>query len=298
MRRRYTYSGGNPPLYTGSGHPADASAPKTGANDERNLHFPPTPAFDNTKNNGIIIEAEQQPNAPPKITWQPGERKKRGRPNDPKTAKLKVFLTLGVFLAAALLITTGIDARLRAVVSEIAETGAKEYSIMAINACIEQTLTDTNADYNGLVYADRDAETGVAVLRTNVTALNTLKARLTVGIQEKMAEYEVRTVKVAIGTLTGSDLLADRGPRISIKIIPLGYVTTTLYNEFLEAGINQTLHRIMLKVKATVTVVLPGYTAYNEVETEFCLAETLIVGAVPGTYAEFGGQGGNLFSAE
>ena len=63
-----------------------------------------------------------------------------------------------------------------------------------------------------------------------------------------------------------------------------GYAKSKLLSNFASAGINQTLHRIILKVSVNVYLVMPWYRASSSVEAEFILAETLIVGKVPDAY--------------
>ena len=53
---------------------------------------------------------------------------------------------------------------------------------------------------------------------------------------------------------------------------------------FSDAGINQTLHRIVLEVKTTVSAIIPGYTTSVEISGQFVIAETIIVGEVPDAY--------------
>ena len=60
-----------------------------------------------------------------------------------------------------------------------------------------------------------------------------------------------------------------------------GNVSCDIKNSFTTAGYNQTLHRMMLLVSAKVYVFLPGNEGVTNVKTEFCIAETVIVGAVP-----------------
>ena len=65
----------------------------------------------------------------------------------------------------------------------------------------------------------------------------------------------------------GGQILSGRGPEVEFRVIPAGYVHTEIYNQFQSAGINQTLHQIMLKVDATVSAVMPIYTVTTEVTT-------------------------------
>ena len=81
---------------------------------------------------------------------------------------------------------------------------------------------------------------------------------------------------------------------MEFKVLPVGYVQTEIYNSFQSAGINQTLHQIMLKVTATVSAVIPAYTVTTDVTTNLCIAQTIIVGKVPTAYTDINGEQSDL----
>ena len=211
------------------------------------------------------------------------KRRRRG------TTVRTIILWLLILGCLGAIIKTG-DNRLRAIVSQLAQTRAKEYSTLAINTCVTDVLTEDGTDYSNLIYIQTN-ENGLSVVRTNMTAINTLKAGLTTSIQKRLSEYDDGKLYIALGTLVGSDVFTGRGPKIEVQLVPVGYVTTAITNEFTSAGINQTLHRIMMSVTGTVTVVMAGYSATSQVTAEFCIAETIIVGAVPQAYTHVTGSG-------
>ena len=53
---------------------------------------------------------------------------------------------------------------------------------------------------------------------------------------------------------------------------------------FTSAGINQTLHQIMLDVEVEITLLIPGGKTETRVDAAVCVAETLLMGQVPDTY--------------
>ena len=55
-------------------------------------------------------------------------------------------------------------------------------------------------------------------------------------------------------------------------------------NEFLDAGINQTLHRIFFDINVTITLMTLNGTQEVAVDSSVLVAETVIVGQVPATY--------------
>ena len=66
----------------------------------------------------------------------------------------------------------------------------------------------------------------------------------------------------------------------------MGTVESRVENQFSDAGINQTLHRVMLSVHIPIQILLPGGTVETEVDSQVCLAESIIVGGVPGTFIQ------------
>ncbi|MCI9178216.1 MAG: hypothetical protein HFJ28_06720 [Clostridia bacterium] len=52
----------------------------------------------------------------------------------------------------------------------------------------------------------------------------------------------------------------------------------------LQAGINQTLHRIYLEVKCNVVILTPYKTVQEQISNQVLLAERLIIGEVPTSY--------------
>ena len=67
----------------------------------------------------------------------------------------------------------------------------------------------------------------------------------------------------------------------------VGSCSAHFENQFDQAGINQTTHRILLNVDVSVSILLPGFKTYASFSHAFDLAETVIVGAVPDTYTYF-----------
>ena len=62
-------------------------------------------------------------------------------------------------------------------------------------------------------------------------------------------------------------------------------------NTFTSAGINQTLHEIFVNVNATIYVIMPKNSATAEVNSNYCIAQTVIIGTVPETFADFQNKG-------
>ena len=75
--------------------------------------------------------------------------------------------------------------------------------------------------------------------------------------------------------------------RITVKMQSVGSCSAYFENQFDQAGINQTTHRILLCVDVSVSILLPGFRTSTKVSNAFSVAETVIVGAVPDSYTYF-----------
>jgi sporulation protein YunB len=91
-------------------------------------------------------------------------------------------------------------------------------------------------------------------------------------------------IRIPIGNFTGNELLAGRGPKIEVKIVPVGSVSTDYKTEFISTGINQKRHRIYLEIKSKMTIVAPFTNKTVEVINNVNVAETVLIGNVPDTF--------------
>ena len=97
-----------------------------------------------------------------------------------------------------------------------------------------------------------------------------------------------------MGSITGSHILEGAGPNINVKTIPVGSVTAEFTSEFESAGINQTRHKIYLKVRAEISIVVPSQAKSVEVIVPVLVSENIIVGQVPEYYLHNENPGDSL----
>lgn len=179
-----------------------------------------------------------------------------------------------------------LDLRLRPYIQSISGNQARIYGTRIINDAIYEELAKDNVRYDNLVTLTQNAQGEITSLQTDMVALGRLRSRVTDAVLQKIDEMGKQDIYLSAGTLSGIQLLSGRGPNLNLKVVPSGYMTSEIENRFDSAGINQTRHQIMLRIDMRVLAIIPGYTVATEVHTEFCLAETVIVGTVPGTLLE------------
>ena len=155
--------------------------------------------------------------------------------------------------------------------------------VAAVNDAVEQGWME----YGRLVSFDKDSDGRVTALRSNMAEFNRLQTAVADDVLERLGQVSASELAVPLGTLTGSPLLAGRGPCLHVRMQSVGTATARFDNQFSSAGINQTRHRILLDVDVHVSILLPGLTTYTKVSNEISVAETVIVGGVPDTYTYF-----------
>ena len=199
------------------------------------------------------------------------------------------FLLL-VTALVLLIVTIVALSRLRPVLLEIAEGAVTDVVSVSVNDVITDLMRTEKISYSDLVTLEKDSTGNVSALRTDMARINMLQAEISNQVVQALNAQESTVVRIPIGNVLGGALLSGRGPKIPIKVLSVTNVNTHFYNEFASAGINQTQHQMMLNVDVALSILLPGGTSEVHADTQVCLAETIIVGDVPQTYADLGGK--------
>lgn len=203
------------------------------------------------------------------------------------TGRQRVLIWLTVIFTLLLALTVAVVLHMKPVVVDLATARTSNAVNRIVVAAVNDAVDSGRIDYEQLVDFDKDAEGHVTALRSNMAAFNRLQASIADDILQRMAEVSSTDLAIPIGTLTGSPLLAGRGPCLRVRMQSVGTATARFDNQFSSAGINQTRHRIILEVDVHVSILLPGLTTYTKVSNEISVAETVIVGGVPETYTYF-----------
>ena len=195
---------------------------------------------------------------------------------------------LALLLAVSLLaLTLTATARMRPLLESLATTRVSNTVNRIIFEAVNEAIQNGDISYERLISLEKDSEGKITAVHSNMAAFNRLQAQILDIILAKIDQVSARELSIPIGTLTGSALLAGRGPRIRVRTESVGSSTARFNNPFESAGINQTKHQIILEVEVSVAILLPGFTTATKVSTAVTVAETVIVGAVPDTYTYF-----------
>lgn len=194
----------------------------------------------------------------------------------------KLCLVLLVILFVFLIVITLFETRLRPLVLNAARSRARLYASEVISVCVDDALTALPEGQKliDVVYGD----VGVSSIETNIAALNRVRTDSVKNITSSVSDIDKMTLSVPLGNLIGGSLLTGRGAEIGIRLVPIGDISAELYSEFVESGVNQTMHRIYMRVRVAINMLVGWDTVKLELSNDIILAETIIVGEVPDAY--------------
>ena len=196
-------------------------------------------------------------------------------------------LLLLVVCAALLALTVAAMTQLKPILTSLATARVSNAVTRVVNTSVNETLYSAGVDYDRLISLEKDNEGRITAVKSNMAEFNRLQSAVLADVLQKLSEVSTRELSIPLGSLTGTPLLAGRGPLIRIKMQSVGSSSAHFENAFLSAGINQTRHEILLVVDVYASILLPGFSTVTKVTNRYAVAETVIVGSVPDTYTYF-----------
>lgn len=208
----------------------------------------------------------------------------------PRKRKFKIYLPIiiAIFILFNLLLYF-FNIRIMPGIVKVSESMLKAKAVDTISKTSLDLFTD-EFNYDEMVLIDKDSEGTINLIRTNTVKLNALTSELSIKCNEELQKMGQLGVKVPFGWVTKQSVFYNVGPKITIKMEPIGNIQTSYESKFESAGINQTRHKIYLNVQATVRVMLPLHSEEIEVSCQIPISETIIVGKIPSTAIDLGGK--------
>mgnify|MGYP000869556650 CR=1 FL=1 len=207
---------------------------------------------------------------------------RRYKTYSPKKKKIILFFIIMLVFIIMLYLYMYIEKNIRPKIKAMSEIKARLIATQAINDAISKKI-QMNA-FKDLVNIKTDNMGRVTMVQANTSEMNRIAVETSLYIQEVLENISEEDLYIPMGNILGSQIFADKGPKLRIKIQPAGTVKVNFATEFLEAGINQTRLKIYLKVDTGVQIIMPFAENEIDVSTNVAVSETIIVGDVPESY--------------
>ncbi len=217
--------------------------------------------------------------------WKKRVKAKIKKPHKKLKNSTKILIKIMLTLSFIITVFALIDAQISDIVTTMAEYQCRTVSMLAMNEAVILHLEENPHLGEGILILQQNNTGDVTSITVDTAKLNEVKAVLTKAVAQRLIELEKQTMKIPLGTLLGWQIIAGRGPDISLQIVPTSFVQSTTKNNIETAGINQTQHSISVHFTVEMSAIVPGYTTSVVVENDITVAETLIVGDVPNFYS-------------
>ena len=196
-----------------------------------------------------------------------------------------LFITM-VFCAVFIMLR----GKYQTVIRELARTQVMNSTSDLTNDAIAKQIAEGTVAYDRMIYFEKDLDGRITALKTNMSEVNRLKTDILNIINDEMLALGTEDIGIPLGSLILPELLSGRGPAIPVRILSIRNSDGSFHSDFRNAGINQTLHQLVMEVSVDVSVLVLARTERFTVTSQVVVAETVIVGQVPQTYLNTGGN--------
>ncbi len=203
---------------------------------------------------------------------------KRKRKITPIVAVL-LIVPIGVLFIMA-------EIRISNVRKELISYAARNAASAAATAGIENSLNTDKVRYADLIKFGRDQSGNIVSVTTDAYYLNKIGNNIGDEIDKHINQMKSYIIKIPFSVLFSEQLINGRGPKMPLVFVMTGITTTDFENEFTAAGVNQTHHRIMMSITVNTYVIHSGNVTVVPYKTNVCIAESIVVGITPQTFAE------------
>lgn len=180
--------------------------------------------------------------------------------------------------------------RYRLTIRDLAEISVKNATSDLANDAIAKQIENGSIQYDRMVYFEKDLNGRITALKTNIGEVNHLKTDILNIINGKILALDAADIGIPIGSLFLPELFSGKGPAIPVHILAIRNSDAAFTSHFAQAGINQTLHQLIMEVNVDAAVLVLGQTSTFSISSQVVVAETVIVGQVPNTFIQAGGE--------
>ena len=196
---------------------------------------------------------------------------------------IKIIIILSLLLCLILFL----DVKARPTITEICRVQLRETAAEKIGDSVNKAITELGYNYSDYVTIQTNPQGKITAIHTNAKQISTILNAVSSNVNKSFDDLKSVKVDINIGSLSGVGWLINRGFTIPVNVICRGSATSEIVSKLEESGINQTFHKIYIKVTAELLGLFPRYKIKSEVSSLCLISESLIIGDIPSYYAKF-----------
>jgi len=193
--------------------------------------------------------------------------------------RIALLFLLSTVMSAVLIIRF-FDVKLREPLFFLAKTRLTQIATEAINAAIAERFAEQAATDSLIRWQKDDSGRIIGFVIDYKEQLKITSETIRI-VQGILREKEEIPEHIPLGHALKSPLLSAIGPRVSVTFHPLGAVKADVETRQVDAGINNVLVEVFLRIRTDIAIVIPFDREPETIETEIPLSYLLVVGDVP-----------------
>ena len=193
----------------------------------------------------------------------------------------RIFISWFTLLLVICFILGYIYYKMQPVVLRYAESIAETIMLNSANEAVVNVLSKEDYDFKEIAVLTKNDNDEIISLETDTYKVNFLKSLISNEISHIISDKERYTVAIPVGTFLANTYTTGLGPDINFKMQMTSTAFVDFEHEFRSAGINQVLHRVVVKIKICGSLIVAGYKKSITTETSAIASQTVIVGKIP-----------------
>lgn len=195
-----------------------------------------------------------------------------------------IYITISVILLAALAMRVG------TLFVSLASSKARLEATYIINKVVAEASAGEGKTCSDIIIKEYDGEGKITAVSTDSALINRMQSEISSRLIEQLRKNNQYNITLSVANIFGMRTIMGFGPRLPVKISPSPNVLVKFEDSFISAGINQTKFSVNIIVEAEMMVsAIPFRTAVS-VNRTVPVAQVVLVGTVPDTYATFDGN--------
>lgn len=205
-----------------------------------------------------------------------------------KNKKRRLIIGIvSAFFATVAIIVIHLFVNVNPILISVISEDVKNTTTAVINETLKKVMGD-NIKYNDIIFINRGKDDAIESISVNSILINNIARDTTLISQYTLKAIGQTSVNVPLGTVSGIAFFGGKGPLLNVNVLPVGSINITFKSKFESAGINNTMHSIMMQVDSSVRIIVPGLSQNVSIKTDVPIATTVIIGKIPDTYLQSG----------
>ena len=199
------------------------------------------------------------------------------RPLRPRSRRLLLLLV------PTLLLTLGLYLRFRwlPTVKALVVMELDNETSNLIDEAVEAYLARGPLQYDDLVGLEYNRNGTVTAARIDLVQADRMKSAILRELGERIPDRIRQSVRIPLGNTLLPALLSGHGGSLPVRVLSLRSTNAELESSLTQAGINQTLHRLELRVEVELLLLTPAGFLTRQVTSTVPIAQTILLGEVP-----------------